>query len=182
MDNIQSKQIRKPSFFGHLFLIGFVVIACLAGTARDARADYLAEDSAGLNERIGPAPETCHSGATCATRGLVLRVLFDAMNPEFAMLAEFARLNAIADLQANYWADTILEGDFDADSEIRLDRIEGIFQADELLAYRISYSARAWRLGNRGQHGQEGRISESTFVSKALKSWFRDADHLAEFH
>ncbi len=110
-----------------------------------------------------------------------------------AALAVLKRLQLIALEQANIWSDTILEGEFEADHRTRLDGVETVLFKDRSVGYRISYSEKAWYLAAcsadlnpglpvRSYEGcQEGRIHERTFVSKDLKTWFRDENHLADF-
>jgi hypothetical protein len=88
---------------------------------------------------------------------------------------------SIAKDQANIWADTILEGSFDSDGTTQLDRVDGVMQNGELIAYRVTYSEQAWVLDDGGQRQDAGRITESTFVSLPLSSWFRDNWALATF-
>lgn len=100
------------------------------------------------------------------------------------------RLAAIADDQAQIWGDTILEGDYYAEEEVSLDKVEAILLDSVLIAYRITYSSVAFETSaceisvNRDPATcgcLPGRISESTFVAPNLDSWTRDADAYAEF-
>ncbi len=110
-----------------------------------------------------------------------------------APLTVLKHLQRIAREQSNIWADTILEGEFEADHRTRLDSVEQVLFRDHVVGYRIAYSEKAWYLAAcsngvssgvpvRSYEGcQEGRIHERTFVSKDLKMWFRDENHLADF-
>ncbi|MES2856825.1 MAG: hypothetical protein V4692_13215 [Bdellovibrionota bacterium] len=100
------------------------------------------------------------------------------------------KLKAIADSQANIWADTILEGDYEADNEISLDLVESIYNRGERVAFRITYSAKSWETSSCNYDYEnketlaecaEGRISESTYVSPDLQTWTRDENAYAEF-
>lgn len=100
------------------------------------------------------------------------------------------RLAAIADDQAQIWGDTILEGDYYAEEEVSLDKVEAVLLDSVLVAYRITYSSIAFETSaceiemNRDPVTcgcLPGRISESTFVAPDLESWTRDADAYAEF-
>lgn len=104
--------------------------------------------------------------------------------------AEFEKLHKIAQSQAQIWADTILEGDYEADGQTVLDRVEEIQFKGRLVAYRITYSERAWYIGSCDYDYEdksklascaEGRISEASFVSSSLTSWTRDSNAYAEF-
>lgn len=97
------------------------------------------------------------------------------------VVEQLPRLGRIAEDQATIWADTILEGGYDADGRTVIDRVEAIMGDGKLLAYRITYSESAWLVGVKGQKGKEGRVFESSFVSASLRSWLRDEQALAEF-
>ncbi len=124
----------------------------------------------------------CRTAASCDPRALTVRVLAkrDEVGAEVRPL--LPRLLLIAGIQAEIWDDTILEGPYEAENFIALDQVEGFFHNDQLVAYRITYSARAWRLGRGGVRVEEGRIVESAFVSVSLKGFFRDERAIAEFH
>jgi hypothetical protein len=99
-------------------------------------------------------------------------------------------LKYVATIQAQIWADTILEGDYYAEGNTRLDNVMALYKDNEFIGYRITYSERAWFTGECDFDGeeettlkdcQEGRIHESTFVSPDFKTYFRDEDALADF-
>jgi hypothetical protein len=98
-------------------------------------------------------------------------------------------LNRVAYDQAQVWADTILEGDYYADGQTRLDSVITLYKNDEFIGYKIAYSERAWFTGDCDfndddaalRNCQEGRIQESTYVSPDFKTFFRDDDALADF-
>ncbi len=99
-------------------------------------------------------------------------------------------LKYVATSQAQVWADTILEGDYYAAGNTRLDSVVAIYKNNEFIGYKITYSERAWFTGDCDFNGideatltncQEGRIHESTFVSPDFKTFFRDEDALADF-
>jgi len=117
---------------------------------------------------------------------------FDIEQPGQSNLATDveATLKTVATSQAQIWADTILEGDFYAEGNTRLDSVIGLFRNNEFIGYKIVYSERAWYTGECSFDGQneadlidckEGRIHESTFVSPDFKTFFRDEDGLADF-
>lgn len=100
------------------------------------------------------------------------------------------RLQEIAEDQANIWADTILEGDYFADGETRLDEVVAFLRGGEVVAYRVTYSERAWDTSECAFDGgdletlfgcKQGRITESSFVSASFESYTRDMRALAEF-
>ncbi len=77
------------------------------------------------------------------------------------------------------WSDTILEGDYHAKDEARLDKVEEVRnQKGQLLGYRLTYSAEAWETSDckyDSQHDstlagcKKGRIVEIGFVSTDMK-------------
>ena len=92
--------------------------------------------------------------------------------------------------QASIWSDTILEGDFEAAGDTRLDRVQGIYLGGQLLAYRLTFSETAWSTSqcnyNPGDKSTlescvSGRIVESMFVTPDLKSFERDERNFAHF-
>lgn len=115
-------------------------------------------------------------------------VVFEAVDPVSNLVAPHARirLEEISFDQAQIWADTILEGEYLAESEVRLDSIEIARSGELFLGYRITYSSVAYETMDCDSDRQlesciAGRIVESTFVSPNLQSWIRDDRHLAEF-
>lgn len=115
-------------------------------------------------------------------------VVFEAVDPASNLVAPQARirLEEISFDQAQIWADTILGGEYLAESEVRVDSIE-IARAGELfLGYRITYSSVAYETMDCDSYRQlesclAGRIVERSFVSPNLESWIRDDSHFAEF-
>lgn len=96
------------------------------------------------------------------------------------------RLQAIAEDQAQIWADTILEGDYIAQEEVALDSVETVSANSIFLGYRITYSSLAAETSDCNPEANitacvQGKIVESTFVAPTLDAWIRDAKHLAEF-
>jgi hypothetical protein len=163
-------------------------IALVLVSAQRARADFDGGDA--FKEQATSSPVTCHSDVDCRAQGLQLVLLFDngtgdgpngqvPTAPE--VLRELPRLTLIAQDQATIWGDTILEGSYEAAGATTLDRVEGILQNGRLVSYRITYSAKAWRLGDDGKKCCEGRIEEASYVSKSLRSWLRDELSMATF-
>lgn len=96
------------------------------------------------------------------------------------------QLTEIAEEQAQVWADTILEGDYQAESALTVERIETVEHLTEFLGYRITYSSAAYDISNCDAAADlsactPGRIIESTLVAPALDSWVRDRTAYAEF-
>ena len=100
------------------------------------------------------------------------------------------RMLMIAKDQAEIWGDTILEGDYETDGVVRLDLIEAVTRGFDVIAYRITYSARAWDtstciyISGRPETLAgcvEGRIVESAYVTPGLDRWVSDVTHLAVF-
>lgn len=106
------------------------------------------------------------------------------------MPTELRSLIAIATQQAQIWGDTILEGDYYAAGNTKLEFVDRIYKDNQLIAYRITYSETAWdtsncRFNSYTKAGLEtckkGRILESGYVSPDFKNAFTDLNHLAEF-
>ncbi|RYE42700.1 MAG: hypothetical protein EOP48_23270 [Sphingobacteriales bacterium] len=100
------------------------------------------------------------------------------------------KLSRVALSQSNVWADTILEGDYIADKKPRLDVVSGIFENGELVGYKITYSEKAWYIGDCDYDYEnastlkgctKGRIYESSFVSPDFETYFRDLNEIADF-
>ena len=88
--------------------------------------------------------------------------------------------------QANIWADTILGGDYEAAGNTEVDVVEAVLQNNEVVAYHITYSEKAWYTGNCDQEKDlnacsEGRIVESSYVSPAATTWVEDSSLRAKF-
>lgn len=92
--------------------------------------------------------------------------------------------------QAQIWGDTILEGDYHASGRTRLDVVKAIYKGDQVVGYKIRYSEKAWYTGQCEFDGRSketlkncklGRISEESYVSTDLRTYFSDEDKLADF-
>ncbi|MES2964752.1 MAG: hypothetical protein V4760_12740 [Bdellovibrionota bacterium] len=150
-------------------------------SALTAHADTHGPDFASLVELI-------KSG----TKGLQeTRVYERESNLDELSDATHERLDEIAKSQAGIWADTILEGDYFADGSTELDSVVAYVRAGEVVAYRITYSERAWDTSACSFDGEDletlfgcvqGRIIESSFVSPGLTSFTRDMEDLASFN
>lgn len=102
----------------------------------------------------------------------------------------YKALFAAAFDQAQIWGDTILEGDYAADGKVKLDSIMVIKRGAKVLGYAITYSERAWYVGEctyvRNNPSslsscEEGRIQETSFVSDDLKQVEVDQNQFADF-
>ncbi|MCE3010338.1 MAG: hypothetical protein LW875_06980 [Proteobacteria bacterium] len=87
------------------------------------------------------------------------------------------KLREVAFDLAQVWGDTILEGDFEAHHQIKLDTVEFVVEGSSIVGYRLTYSASAKEVST----GREGRIVESGFVHKSFRGPFRDNHSLARF-
>lgn len=92
--------------------------------------------------------------------------------------------------QAQIWGDTILEGDYAAEGNTRLDKVTNLYKNSELIGYLITYSEKAWDTSNCVYDGindatllgcAEGRIVESSYVSLNFREFFYDSKTMAVF-
>lgn len=92
--------------------------------------------------------------------------------------------------QAQVWGDTILEGDYAAEGNTRLDAVTKLYRNNEHIGYLITYSEKAWETGNCLYDGIndatllgciEGRIYESSYVSLDFRDYFYDSKTMAVF-
>lgn len=100
-----------------------------------------------------------------------------------------ADLKSIAVEQAQVWGDTILEGDYAAAGNTRLDLVTGYYKNNVLVGYKIQYSEKAWFTGECHYTGtreslkgcKEGRIQETSYVSEDRGTYFTDESRQADF-
>ncbi len=99
-------------------------------------------------------------------------------------------LYTVAYDQAQIWGDTILEGDYVADGRTRLDEVLVIKENMKVIGYAVSYSERAWYIGECAYTHRnpetlascdEGRIYERSFVSLDLNDAEVDQNQFADF-
>lgn len=92
--------------------------------------------------------------------------------------------------QAQIWADTILEGDYEADGNTVLNRVVAVYEKQKLLAYYITYSEKAWDISQCRYDGSDaaalelctqGRIIESVYLSSDFKDYFFIEKDYAQF-
>ncbi len=104
------------------------------------------------------------------------------------------KLAEIAEDQVQVWADTILEGDYLADGEVKIERVNLVRYRGEFIGYQVFYSthavdtsecdpSRVSAISSASLPADcvDGRIVEASFVSPDLQSWIRDEHHFAEF-
>lgn len=103
---------------------------------------------------------------------------------------QLKQIHELAVQQSVIWGDTILEGDFEAAGDTKIDRVQGVFVGDNLLGYRVTYSESAWATNHCNYlSGRKetlvgcvpGRISESMFISADLREAQRDEKNFAHF-
>lgn len=96
----------------------------------------------------------------------------------------------IAKKQAQVWGDTILEGDYVAAGDTKLDQVRELKINGSLAGYLITYSETAWNISDcayDGLHPESlkdcvhGRIVESSYVSLDLREYFYDDSTSAVF-
>lgn len=83
-------------------------------------------------------------------------------------------LHNVAKQQAYIWMDTILEGDYITQGETELDEVTAVYHDQDLIAYIIRYSEKAYYTGSCDYDGENeqtledctaGSISETSVVS-----------------
>lgn len=181
---IRKERVEFQSRFAAAF--AFLALALSLGFSLPATAQA---------DQMGPGAREWASALKASIRapGPLSKVRIepvDLTNYSGASIDAYTRgkLEDIANEQVQIWADTILEGDYVADTRVRLDRVDRIFVDGEFVGYRIEYSTAAWDTANcdatmagSDEDCIRGRIREATFVSPDLSFWFRDDKHLAEF-
>lgn len=164
-----------------LFIFSLVISAGLLMNPPQARAEHLTGEGRAWAKGVKRARDGGH---------LQLNRLDPSTNLD---VVAHARIVAIAEDQAGGWADTILEGDFVAQGDVAVEKIEAVRKDDqtvtatgEFVGYRVTYSARAYDVSecNASKNLSQcraGRIVESSFIDPALASWVRDHKAYAEF-
>ncbi len=134
--------MKRIHLFSSAFTLFAATVILLTGTT--ATADRFGDDAPNFVENIREA-----AIAEDTTQ------IVHSKTPQVVQ----SKLEKIAFAQAQIWGDTILEGDYYAENEISLDEIEGIYRGrGELVAYRITYSAKSWmtaecEFDRRSSHG-----------------------------
>ncbi len=171
-----------------VFTLIALVNVVFSFVSQAARADQAGPDYLALATRIKEARSACvPQTADCSLPGLRPEVVYENGHADARVTQEHLKVfSEVAKHQAQIWADTILEGDYRAAGDTRLDKVEAFFKGEELVAYRITYSERAWYTGECHpsqplQGCEEGRIAEASFVSPTTQSWLRDDRAYADF-
>ncbi|HEY8269844.1 MAG TPA: hypothetical protein VIG33_03085 [Pseudobdellovibrionaceae bacterium] len=113
------------------------------------------------------------------------KMAFNIRQPERSILSEEVKSNLkrVASSQAQIWGDTILEGDYYSAGHTQLDSVLVLFKNEILIGYKITYSERAWFIGDCDfdsndeetlKNCNEGHIHESTFVSPDFNTFFSE--------
>jgi hypothetical protein len=169
-----------------LSVLTTALLVCVTTVQADAGAD----GSKNFEKHIQAYQQSCASGGC--------RIPFSERSAYAVNESDKSQLDAatrvllekVATEQAQIWADTILEGDYQADGKTQLDRVFAIFENGQFLGYKITYSERAWFIGECDydydrpeslNQCHEGRIEESSFVSPDFATYFRDESDLADF-
>jgi hypothetical protein len=114
----------------------------------------------------------------------------DGIQTTTIMPREALAFTRISDNQSQIWGDTILESDYEADGVTLLEQVQTISKNGKIVAYRITYSQRAWQTTTCKDPNFnpanpvgciEGRIRESTYVSSDLTVWLNDSQFYAQF-
>ena len=165
---------RSTSFlFDALMSLGVI-----CGSGANARASQKGPDAGAFINRL----ENVLSSATVQKQ-----ILFDRFGSSSQVSNDQLSVFTLgAKRQANIWADTILEGDYEAAGNTEVDVVEAVLQNNEVVAYHITYSEKAWYTGNCDQEKDlnacsEGRIVESSYVSPAATTWIEDSSLRAKF-
>jgi hypothetical protein len=166
-----------------------LVVLSLAVYVGSAHADSSGHGAKEFYSVIDSYRESCNEACYAPFNN---EAVFDIHNPNQSQIAANVQesLSKVALVQAQIWGDTILEGDYYSAGQTQLDYVVALFQDNALIGYKITYSERAWFIGDCDFNGsdedvlkscREGRIHESTFVSPDFKTFFRDDEDFAGF-
>lgn len=175
-------RVRAAWLSGLLILALAMTMAMTMAMARTAKADTVGVDFREFKASVDSFRAACAKHATCVTEVFDVRKLYDGVSKDPSINPVFRQLHSIAGSQIQIWADTILEDEFVTEGRLRLDHVLGIYQDGQLIAYRLIYSQKAWRVDGHGMKEEEGRITEATYASPTLESWIRDDDAFARFN
>lgn len=107
--------------------------------------------------------------------GFAIRKVYDGRRSKLPP-ATLKALHRAAYGQAQIWGDTILEGDFQANGDTRLDQVHAVYSRDgRLVAYRIVFSETALSPDGRG------RITEAAWINANMSLALPDEAHPATF-
>ena len=173
-------------------IIHAILFFCCVSFASLASADEMGPDAKSFESKIQSYFDGCHQ-MQCQTPHQARRI-FAREESLFLEKEMYKTLTSVAFEQAQVWADTILEGDFHAAGQTRLDQVDALYEGDILIGYRITYSEKAWDLSQCNyyqtpvehrdqvlQSCSEGRILEASFVSPGFTTFIRDSNQFAEF-
>lgn len=104
--------------------------------------------------------------------------------------SELKAFKKIANNQAYIWIDTILEDNYHADGDTKIEEIVGVFRSGDLVGYKVRYFEKAWYIGGCRYDGDvstlsrclPGVIKETSFVSTDFKTYVRNNDEIATFY
>jgi hypothetical protein len=172
-----------------LFLMGFpLLVLSLIFSPGLASANEKGADNSHFISTIRSFRQHC-SRAKCESPYSVRKIqsLSEGLFPDKEL---YRQLSEVALDQTQIWDDTILEGDYYASGQTHVDQILALYENSELIGYYMTYSERAWdtsqchfdpKKNESLKFCPVGQISESSYVSPALSSFFVDEDQFAEF-
>jgi hypothetical protein len=166
-------------------VLATLILAIL--TVTQAHADEHGTDARAFMDRLRDFKQTC-TAEICELPNEV-KLIYSVEKALKNVDPTISSLTKIAWEQAQVWADTILEGDFHAAGDTRLDAVYTLYKDGEFLGYRITYSEKAWNTSECTYNGTpnslascpEGRIIESSYVSPTLKTFVADENQFAVF-
>lgn len=103
--------------------------------------------------------------------------------------AQLAKVGA--DIADNIWSDTILEGPFYNQNQVRLEAVEVVMHQNRAIGWRVTYSDRAWDIESCAFDSKDlstlekcdsGHIVESAFSSFDFTEEFRDDESSARYY
>ena len=170
--------MRTTTISSSLLFAALMSLALICGSGSLALASQKGPDAGVFVNRL---ESVLSSGAAQK------QVLFDRSSSSSQVSNDQLNVFTLgASRQANIWADTILEGDYQAAGNTEVDLVEAVLQNHEVVAYHITYSEKAWYTGDCDQEKDlnacsEGRIVESSYVSPAVTTWIEDSSSRAKF-
>lgn len=140
-----------------------------------------------LKTEVRNARKECET-LDCAHLDLILsKVNREHELPESLERQLIARAISTAE---NHWPDTILEGPYETDFNIRVNQIEKLTRDRKTIGYRLIVSAKAWEIDSCEydpisqpdlNRCPPGHIVEALFISSDLKEVFVDDKFYADF-
>lgn len=154
-----------------------------------AHADEYGPDAVQFQKQINEAAQVCSYGE-CEPGVFISQEIYSDGQKTTLKPTEIGAFKRIANKQAYVWMDTVLEGPYISDGKTVLHSVVALFKNRHLIGYRISYSQNAWNIETCEYDSEnedslkdcdQGSISESSWVSPALTTYFRDEDAIADF-